>query len=163
MSTQEPKFKDVMESLIPKSTIGPQTFEELVGVCIGRASVCWSELPKGVFDSAEAKKLVDEIVDWHGHEMNNSANYHCPEFLSNESGTVSCHKDFQAENNLLRAAFDNADRMIRGQQEWILRLNAVLKEADAVIEEYYNHDDGSPLFRYKGLHDTQKKIRGVLE
>lgn len=38
-------------------------FKELVGIAIGEASMCWSETPKGVFDSAKACELVDRIVD----------------------------------------------------------------------------------------------------
>ncbi len=37
-------------------------FRELVGLAIGRASVCWDELPSGVFDSTTASTLVDKIV-----------------------------------------------------------------------------------------------------
>ena len=29
---------------------------------IGEASMCWSDTPKGIFDSTRAKKLGDEIV-----------------------------------------------------------------------------------------------------
>jgi len=36
-------------------------FRELVGIAIGEASMCWSEIPSGVFDSARAKELVDRI------------------------------------------------------------------------------------------------------
>jgi len=38
------------------------TFREKVGQAIGEASVCWSELPHGVFQSSRASELVDEIV-----------------------------------------------------------------------------------------------------
>lgn len=37
-------------------------FKEIVGIAIGRASVCWDELPHGIFDSTRASELVDEIV-----------------------------------------------------------------------------------------------------
>lgn len=40
----------------------PRDFMELVGTAIGRASVCWDEMPKGVFDSTTARKLCDEII-----------------------------------------------------------------------------------------------------
>lgn len=29
---------------------------------IGEASMCWSEIPKGVFDSQKAKELAEEIM-----------------------------------------------------------------------------------------------------
>lgn len=34
-----------------------------MGIAIGEASMCWSELPGGVFDSTKASALVDRIVD----------------------------------------------------------------------------------------------------
>lgn len=40
-----------------------KAFREMVGIAIGRASVCWDELPHGIFDSNEASKLVDQIVE----------------------------------------------------------------------------------------------------
>lgn len=39
------------------------TFEELVGEGIGEASMCWSEIPSGVFDSSKAKEINDKILD----------------------------------------------------------------------------------------------------
>ena len=38
-----------------------KSFKELVGECIGEASMCWSETPSGVFDSFRAIGLVDKI------------------------------------------------------------------------------------------------------
>ena len=29
---------------------------------IGEASVCWSEIPKGIFDSTRAKKIGDDLI-----------------------------------------------------------------------------------------------------
>lgn len=40
-----------------------EKFREIVGIAIGRASVCWSELPSGVFDSSTARELINEICD----------------------------------------------------------------------------------------------------
>jgi hypothetical protein len=39
-----------------------ESFRELVGISIGRASMAWSETPRGVFDSEVCSALVDEIV-----------------------------------------------------------------------------------------------------
>lgn len=36
---------------------------ELVYINVGRASMCWSEIPKGVFDSTRAAELGKEIMD----------------------------------------------------------------------------------------------------
>lgn len=36
--------------------------EELIYISLGRASMCWSEIPKGVFDSTTAAELGREIL-----------------------------------------------------------------------------------------------------
>ena len=36
---------------------------ELVYINLGRASMCWSEIPKGVFDSTKAANLGKEIME----------------------------------------------------------------------------------------------------
>ena len=38
-------------------------FRELVCTVIGEASMCWSEIPTGVFDSTRAEKLVEKICN----------------------------------------------------------------------------------------------------
>lgn len=35
---------------------------ERIGEIIGEASMCWSETPKGIFNSDRAKELVDEVM-----------------------------------------------------------------------------------------------------
>ncbi len=40
-------------------------FTTLVGECIGAASVAWSEIPKGIFDSDRCRDLVKEIETAH--------------------------------------------------------------------------------------------------
>ena len=37
------------------------TYKEKLGEAIGRASVCWSELPTGVFDSTTAASLAERL------------------------------------------------------------------------------------------------------
>ena len=39
-----------------------EAIRQRVGEIIGEASMCWSETPKGVFNSDKAIKLVDEIM-----------------------------------------------------------------------------------------------------
>ena len=45
-------------------------------------------------------------------ELNDSINFHCPHFLTNDSGTVSCHSDFV--NKLTKR-----DELLR-EAEWII-------------------------------------------
>ena len=40
-----------------------EELRELVYINLGRASMCWSEIPKGVFDSTRAAELGKEIVE----------------------------------------------------------------------------------------------------
>jgi hypothetical protein len=35
--------------------------KQKLGEVIGEASMCWSETPKGIFDSTRASKLVDDL------------------------------------------------------------------------------------------------------
>lgn len=37
------------------------TIREKISVLVGEASVCWSELPKGIFNSSRASQIIDEI------------------------------------------------------------------------------------------------------
>lgn len=36
--------------------------EELIMQAIGEASMCWSEIPKGVFDSKHAKQIGEKLL-----------------------------------------------------------------------------------------------------
>lgn len=36
---------------------------------IGAASMCWSEVPKGIFNSTRAEELANEIFEAHQKEM----------------------------------------------------------------------------------------------
>lgn len=35
--------------------------QEKIFVSIGAASMCWDEIPKGVFDSTKAKKIAEDL------------------------------------------------------------------------------------------------------
>lgn len=37
-------------------------WEELIMVAMGEASMCWSETPKGVFDSTKAKQIGEKLL-----------------------------------------------------------------------------------------------------
>lgn len=44
-----------------------EKLEEKIYTAIGTASMCWSEVPKGVFDEALANKIAKELInDIHG-------------------------------------------------------------------------------------------------
>ncbi len=46
-----------------------KNFSELVGEKIGEASMCWSETPKGIFDSDTASCLAIDILNAHDAEI----------------------------------------------------------------------------------------------
>lgn len=35
---------------------------EIIGQALGEASMCWSEVPQGVFDSRRAEKILEDVV-----------------------------------------------------------------------------------------------------
>lgn len=45
-----------------------EEFRSLVGEAIGEASMCWSETPKGEFDSSRAALIVDRIINAYGRK-----------------------------------------------------------------------------------------------
>ena len=70
----EKPLMPVLESCVPKAALEPQSFEEMVYQCLGEASVCWSELPKGTFNSSEALKIAQKIINWHDKELSEAHN-----------------------------------------------------------------------------------------
>jgi hypothetical protein len=39
-----------------------EDYKRKIGEAIGEASMCWSETPRGIFNSERAGKIVDELV-----------------------------------------------------------------------------------------------------
>lgn len=39
-----------------------QELKEIIGIAIGEASMCWSEPPKGVFDSTRAIEISNRLL-----------------------------------------------------------------------------------------------------
>lgn len=42
----------------------PSEIREKIGIAIGEASMCWSEPPHGVFDSARANRILEEVYQY---------------------------------------------------------------------------------------------------
>lgn len=40
-----------------------EKLKEIIFINLGAASMCWSEIPKGVFDSTRAEQLGNEIIE----------------------------------------------------------------------------------------------------
>ena len=56
--TEEEKTHLLNESPVPQ----PARLDDLVFQALGEASLCWSERPTGVFDSTNAKRIGDELI-----------------------------------------------------------------------------------------------------
>ena len=39
-----------------------ENLRQFLGEAVGEASMCWSETPKGIFDSTKASEIVDSLV-----------------------------------------------------------------------------------------------------
>lgn len=39
-----------------------KSIDEAIYQAIGEASMCWSETPKGIFDSTKAKQIADDLI-----------------------------------------------------------------------------------------------------
>lgn len=46
-----------------KQLMTNEKLKEIIFMNLGAASMCWSEYPKGVFNSTKAEQLGDEIVE----------------------------------------------------------------------------------------------------
>jgi hypothetical protein len=44
---------------IPNETL----IRETLGIAMGQASMCWSEVPKGQYDSERASKILKDVMD----------------------------------------------------------------------------------------------------
>lgn len=44
-------------------------FKTIVGMAIGEASMCWSEIPQGIFESERASDICDRILAAHAAEI----------------------------------------------------------------------------------------------
>ena len=40
---------------------GLEKIKEEIGIAIGEASMCWDEVPTGIFDASRAGKIVDRL------------------------------------------------------------------------------------------------------
>ncbi len=63
MAIEQKEISLAITLLERRTASGPIcNFDELVMTAIGEASMCWSETPKGVFDSGKAKKIGEELL-----------------------------------------------------------------------------------------------------
>lgn len=74
---------------------------EMVGIAVGRGSLCWEPKPKGVFDSTEARVGVDvavnAILKAIAERLPNEMGHNDKEFDAN--GECHCRCDFVEGHN----------------------------------------------------------------
>lgn len=129
---------------------------ELVYINVGRASMCWSEIPKGVFDSTRAAELGKEIME-----------------------AIEKYVEEDKEPGWVDPMMEMLDREEK-ESEWQKRKRLeVMKEAGKVkvaqemaeVEEVVAGQDftgrdkaGNPTFRHKGIYYTlDKDFKKILE
>jgi DNA adenine methylase len=54
--------EEIIEALESVSSIDFEHIKEIIGQSIGEASMCWDEIPKGVFDSTRASKILNNLL-----------------------------------------------------------------------------------------------------
>lgn len=57
-----PTGTDVMAILVPVRVAMREKLKSNIFEALGSASMCWSETPKGVFESTRAKEIGDKLV-----------------------------------------------------------------------------------------------------
>lgn len=65
---------------------------------------------------SEKEKEIERL----NYELNNSMNYHCPHFLSNGSGTVSCNADLESKLKVAVAELEEFESMGYRKAEFAL-------------------------------------------
>ncbi|HEX5352219.1 MAG TPA: hypothetical protein VFW58_11370, partial [Trichococcus sp.] len=74
-------------------------------------------------------------------DLNNSINFHCPHFLTNDSGTVSCHHDKDKQISQLKAENERLNNRIKAHEsgkEYYLSENQKLKNLVERAKPYIN-------------------------
>lgn len=100
-------------------------FEELVGIAIGEASMCWSETPKGVFESTRASGIVDRIMGALRKERDT--------LQAENEGLESSVKESAAR---CLSALEDQERYRRAYDKWHAEFQAQLSESTRLNETY---------------------------
>lgn len=89
-------------------------FSEIVDEAIGEASMCWSEEPKGIFNSTKAKEIADRIL---ASVVNVPKTRDVIYTLRNSAEKI---KFLRKENQLITArlsGFEDAMELLRARKE----------------------------------------------
>jgi len=112
------------------------TFEELVAICIGEASVCWDK--NGVFQSEKACRIVDKILKRYNMEIavvqSESDFYHSQlRTANNKVNEWKFKRDVaQGQKEELQKYYDDFSKK---ESELISSMLRIMDERDSAIEE----------------------------
>ena len=158
---------------------------ELIYINLGRASMCWSEIPKGVFDSTKAAELGREIVDAIEEYTKDEAGWSDPmiEHLDREEKESEWQRKRrlevmkEASMNPIPAHYESreitvedihkihSDMMEKKVTDEMERTYGVVIDEIVDNKDFTGMDDnGNPTFRYKGVYYTlDKSFKKILE
>jgi hypothetical protein len=161
---------------------------ELVYINLGRASMCWSDIPSGVFDSTKAAELGKEImeaVEKYVEAQEETPGWSDPmmEMLDREEKEsewqrrrrLEVMKEAKMNPNPAHYASRNItveeihqihkEMMENERNEEMERKYSAAIDQIKANKDYTGHDDnGNPTFRYKGIYYTlDKDFKKILE
>jgi hypothetical protein len=132
---------------------------ELVYINLGRASMCWSEIPKGVFDSTRAAELGEEIMK--------AINEYVEE--DKEPGWNNPLVDFLdwEEKYYRESEWQRRKRIEAMKEAEKVKVVQEMAEVEEVVagQDFTGRDEaGNPTFRHKGIYYTlDKDFKKILE
>ena len=160
---------------------------ELVYINLGRASMCWSDIPSGVFDSTKAAELGKEIMEAIEKyvEKDKEPGWVDPmmEMLDREEKESEWQRrrrlDVMEEARMNPNPAHYESREITVEDIHKIRRDMMEKERTEEMERTYRivideiklcadftgvDDSGNPTFRYKGVYYTlDKSFKKILE
>ena len=85
---------------------------------------------------AEKTLEIEELK----YQLNNSEMFHCPQFLTNDSGGISCHKDFQKEIQQLQEQYDELICVSLRQEEQLKETVELMIELYGTFEDVHDYE-----------------------
>ena len=123
-----------------------EKLREIIFISLGRASMCWSEIPRGVFDSTTAAELGEEIVKA------------IEEYVEDQTPGWSDPLSDYLEEEIAKYK-DVPTVVVNQESEWQKRKRVeTMKEAKKQEENYKRS-----LFALKEMHDERELIKKILE
>lgn len=136
---------------------------ELVYINLGRASMCWSDIPSGVFDSTRAAELGKEIieaVERYIGEDKEEQKKHIVDIMEADERDGLYREEKESEWQRRR----RLDVMKEAKKT---RVAQEMTEVEEVVagQDFTGRDEaGNPTFRHKGIYYTlDKDFKKILE